>query len=64
MTKYEYHIQLISYDEEKDMTVDEKALNYWGAEGWELVTVLGPTNTLEYGVALTHYFRRKIEPAR
>ena len=63
MTKYEYRIQPVTFDPEQDLSVDSATLDGMGLEGWDLVTVLGPANTLDYGLALMYFFRRIAEPA-
>ena len=60
MQKYEYQIQTVGFSEELGFETDEAALNLYGKEGWELVTVLGPAKTAVHGVALIYFFRRPI----
>jgi len=64
MQKYEYVIQLQSYDPKiEGISQDIHTLNLRGDQGWELVSVCGPIESGEvHGVAWHYFFRRPLAP--
>jgi hypothetical protein len=57
-TRYEYKIQLQSYDPNVGIDQDIHTLNLLGDEGWESVSVAGPQKTPSHGLAWHDCFRR------
>jgi hypothetical protein len=65
MQRYEYMIQLQTWDPKIEGGVDQDVhtLNIWGDRGWELVCVSPPLNEGEHhGVAWHYFFRRPLAP--
>src|SRR5438046_7627980 len=64
MQRYEYDIQLQTYDPKSgNVQQDIHTLNLRGSEGWELVAVSGPIDTGgQHGVAWHYFFRRPLAP--
>jgi len=61
--KYEYKIQPVSFDptEKPPFQLDERLLEQFGLEGWELVSVVAsPKPMLAFGDALIYFLRRAI----
>lgn len=64
MTKYEYHIQPVSLDGEGCADTSPCDLDFLGEQGWELVSVVGPTIAPPpHGLSMLHYFRREKQSA-
>ena len=59
-TRYEYKIQLQGYVPSIGIEQDIHTLNLSGDEGWELVAVGGPQQTLSHGSAWHYFFRRPL----
>jgi hypothetical protein len=59
--KYEYRVIAESYENGIGRSVLEGTLNLNGEEGWELVAVLGPTQSIDHhGDSFLYFFKRPV----
>jgi hypothetical protein len=61
MKKYQHLIFPNPVSTENTTAMHKNTIDAYGAEGWELVAVVGPSAIDGYDSALTYFFRRPLE---